>query len=243
MKPIAVVAFLLLSAGSVRAQTADEVIEKHLAAMGGRETLSSIRTRVVNGSITLTTAVGPLSGTVQVFSKVPNRNRTLVKIDASSVGAGQIVNDQRFDGLSGYVIDTLNGDREVTGTQLEAMRNGAFPSPWLDYRSRGLTIAIVGKESLAGRDAYVLETTPTTGPRGRTWIDAETFLPLKTAATVDVPQLGQIEQVTEFADYRTLDGMKIPFSVKTSNPVQTSTTIVVEVKHNVDVDDAMFMKP
>ena len=243
MRLMAMAALVLLTASSALAQTADEVIEKHLAAMGGREALGRIRSRVVSGSLTLTTAFGPVSGTVEVFSKVPNKNRTLVKIDASALGAGQIVNDQRFDGMSGYVIDTLNGDREVTGVQLEAMRNSAFPSPWLDYRSRGLTVAIVGKESLAGREAYVLETTPQTGPRGRTWIDAETFLPLKTAATVDVPQLGQIEQVTEFSDYRTVDGLKIPFSVKTSNPVQTSTTVVADVKHNVEVDEGMFGKP
>jgi outer membrane lipoprotein-sorting protein len=241
---VAAAALLALSATSTSAQTADEIIEKHLAASGGRESLARIRSRVATGSITVTTPIGPLAGTVESFAKVPNKSRTLVKLDLSALGAGQVINDQRFDGTSAYVIDSINGNREITGAQLDALRNLAFPTAWLDYVARGLSVALIGKESLGDRPAYLLETTPKAGPRVRTWVDAETYMLLKTATSVVVPELGgEIEQVTEFSDFRTVDGVKTPFGVKSINPAQTVTAVITDVKHNVDVDDASFAKP
>ena len=243
MRLIAAAVLLTLGAAPATAQTADEIIEKHLAAMGGREALGRIRTRVSTGSITLTTAVGPVSGTLESFAKAPNRSRTLITLDLTALGAGTIVNDQRFDGTTGFIIDTFNGDRDITGPQLESLRNNAFPTAWLDYRARGLTIALSGKESLGDRTTLVLETTPKVGPRVRSWVDAETFMLLKTSVTVDAPGVGQIEQINEFSDFRTVDGVKVPFVVKSLNAVQTATAMLTDVRHNVEIADASFVKP
>ena len=243
MRLITAAVLLTLSAAPATAQTADEIVEKHLAAMGGREALGRIRTRVSTGSITLTTAVGPVSGTLESFAKAPNRSRTLITLDLTTLGAGKIVNDQRFDGTTGFIIDTFNGDRDITGSQLESLRNNAFPTAWLDYRARGLTIALSGRESLGDRPTLVLETTPKAGPRVRSWVDAETFMLLKTSVTVDAPGVGQIEQINEFSDFRTVDGVKVPFVVKSLNAVQTATATLTDVRHNVDIDDASFVRP
>ena len=84
---VACLGVLTLSAAApVLAQTADEIIEKHLAAVGGRATLSKLSSRVATGTIALTTPVGELKGTVEVYNKKPNKQRTLVKIDASAFG-------------------------------------------------------------------------------------------------------------------------------------------------------------
>jgi len=239
---LAVVLATLWSA-TAAAQTADEIVEKHLTALGGREALGRLRTRVSTGTVTLTTAVGPVSGTIEASAKVPNRSRVLIKLDLTALGAGEIVNDQRFDGTTGYVIDTFNGDRDITGPQLESMRNNAFPTAWVDYKARGFSIALTGKEAIGGRTAFVLEVMPKTGPVTRAWIDAETLMLVKTTSKAEAPGLGEIEQVTEFSDYRTVDGVKVPFQVKSINPAQTVTAVLKEVRHNVELDDASFAKP
>ncbi|HEU4687853.1 MAG TPA: hypothetical protein VFS23_05810, partial [Vicinamibacterales bacterium] len=154
----------LSSAAPVLAQTADEIIEKHLAAVGGRATLSKLSSRVATGTIALTTPVGELKGTVEVYNKKPNKQRTLVKIDASAFGGKEIINDQRFDGTTGYVIDSFNGNRDITGEQLEAMKNGSFPSPLLTYKENGTTATLGNREKVGTSDAYVIQLTPKSGP-------------------------------------------------------------------------------
>lgn len=240
---IAGVALLLVSATAAFAQTADEIVEKHLAALGGREALTRIQTRVSTGKVTVTTPVGDLSGTVEAYAKAPDKSRTLIKVDVSALGAGIVTNDQRFDGSSAYVIDTLNGNRDITGSQLDALKNNGFPTAWLDYKARGHVVSLAGNEMVGDRPAYVLEVTPKTGPRARSWIDTESYLVLKTSVTVDAPPIGAIEQIMEFSDYRTVDGVKIPFVVKSINSTQTVTGVLTDVKHNVEIDEASFKKP
>ena len=130
---IAGITLMLASATPAIAQTADEIVEKHLAAIGGREALGRIRSRVSSGKVTVTTPVGDLAGTVDAFATAPDKSRTLIKVDVTALGAGIVTNDQRFDGASGYIIDTLNGNREITGAQLDALKNNGFPTAWLDY--------------------------------------------------------------------------------------------------------------
>src|SRR5205823_12558182 len=126
------------------AQTADEIIEKALSAVGGRAALAKLTSRSMTGTITLTTPGGDVSGPVEIYNKTPNKSRTVIKLDLSSFGAGQMTVDQRFDGSSGYVIDTLQGNRDVTGSQLENMKNGAFPSALMNYKDRGVTAELAG---------------------------------------------------------------------------------------------------
>jgi hypothetical protein len=67
---------------------------------------------------------------------------------------------------------------------------------------------------------------------------------VKTAVTVNVPQLGgDIEQTVEFSDFRDVDGIKVPFTTRSINAVQTITAKMDSVKHNVALDDASFTKP
>ena len=240
---IAGITLVLASATPAIAQTADEIVEKHLAAIGGREALGRIRSRVSSGKVTVTTPVGDLAGTVEAFAKAPDKSRTLVKVDVTALGAGIVTNDQRFDGTSGYIIDTLNGNREITGAQLDALKNNGFPTAWLDYKARGHAVALTGKETLGDRPALVLEVTPKTGPKMRSWVDAETYLIVKTSVTVDVPPMGPVEQIMEFGDYRTVDDVKVPFLVKSINSLQTITGVLTDVKHNVEIDEASFKKP
>src|SRR5262249_35856895 len=149
-----------------------------------------------------------------------NKSRTLVKLDLSAVGGGMVTSDQRFDGTNGFLIDTFNGNREITGAQLDAMRNSSFPNPLLDYKEHGMTIRLAGQEKVAGRDAFVLEVVPKMGPRARAYIDAETFMVVKSVTPLNVPPLGDIEQVIEFSDYRDVDGLKIPYAIRSSNAAQ-----------------------
>ena len=81
------------------------------------------------GTIALGTPAGEISGTIETLNETPNKARTLIDVDLSPLGAGKLIFDQRFDGMNGYTLDSLQGNREITGAQLETMRAGSFPNP------------------------------------------------------------------------------------------------------------------
>src|SRR6185295_3743669 len=114
------------------------------------------KSRTTIGTITLSTPGGEVSGPVEIVNEEPNKSRTLIKLDLSSFGAGQMVFDQRFDGTVGYVLDSMQGNRDITGNQLENMKNGSFPTPFMNYKQLGATVELGGKEKVGERDAYLL---------------------------------------------------------------------------------------
>jgi len=237
------VAAAMLAAGVAAAQTADEVVEKHLAAMGGRATLAKLTTQTAMGTITLSMQGADFAGTMEVYHKAPNKARTLLKLDLSAAGMGEMTVDRRCDGKTAFESNSMQGERELTGDQLQSMLNATFPTPLLAYKEAGAKVELTGKEQIEGRAAHVLVYTPKTGTASRQYFDAETFLLVRAVSKVNVPEMGgEIEQTTDLSDYRDVDGVKIPFVMKVSTPVQGIAIAITKVEHNKPIEDAMFSK-
>ena len=227
-----------------QAQTADEVIEKHLAAMGGRAALEKLQNRVATGTISVSVQGTPLAGSVELYSSAPNKSRMSFRMDLSSMGAGEIVVDQRCDGKTAWASNSMQGDRDLTGSQLQSMVNEYFPTPLLGYKDRGAKAEVVGKETVGTRPTIVVLFTPAAGHPTRYFFDAETFLPLQEVTKQDVPEMGgEVESRVQIEDYRTVDGVKVPFSVKIANAMQDISITLDKVEHNKPIDEAMFSKP
>ena len=224
-------------------QTADQVVEKHLAAMGGREALGKVTSRKATGTITVGTPGGDITGPVEIYSKVPNKTRLYVVLDLTPMGMNdKMTIDQKFDGTTGWALNTLQGDKQITGNQLDNMKNAMFPNPLLNYKATGTTVELLPNETFLGKSLVVLKITPKVGSVSKLFLDPDTYLAVRTSGTVNSPEMGgDVEQVSEASDYRTVDGLKIPFKTVQSAGGQTVTILYDKVEHNVAIDDAMFV--
>lgn len=240
---LATVAVVLAWAHVSSAQTADDVIEKSIAAMGGRAAMEKIKTRSMAGDISLTTPAGEIPGTVEITNAAPNKSRTVIKADLSAFGAGPLVIDQRFDGATGYVLDSLQGDRPITGNQLDNMKSNSFPHSFLSYKANGIAVKIGAKEKVGDRDAFVLTFEPAVGSAIKQYVDAESYLPVKTVIRANLPQVGDIEQTAIASDFREVDGVKVPYKIQVTSPATGFTMTFSKITNNVTVDEKMFVKP
>ena len=239
----ALVAVLLAWAPIVSAQTVDEVIEKSVTAMGGRAAMEKIKTRSMTGTLALSTPAGDIPGTVEVQNAAPNKMRLVIKADLSAFGAGQLLIDQRFDGTSGYMVNSMQGDQPIGSSQLENLKANSFPHPFLDYKARGVKATLTGKEKVGERDAFVVVLEPSTGPPIRQFIDAESFLPVRSMAKISTPQTGVLEQTADASDFREVDGVKVPFSLRLTSSMQSVSMTFTKCENNVAIDDKLFSKP
>lgn len=240
----AVTVVAVFAAAAASAQTADELIEKHLAALGGREALGKVTSQAATGKIAVSVQGNDLGGPLELYHKAPNKSRMVFRLDLSSVGGSEMVIDQRCDGTSAVAMNSMMGDREMTGSQLQNLLNQRFPTPLLDYKAAGAKVEIAGKEKVNGRDHFILVFTPKAGSPMREFIDAETFLISRTVMKVDVPEMGgEMEQTVDTSDYRAVEGVKIPFSLRMQNSAQTVSITIDKVEMNKPIDEAMFSKP
>jgi outer membrane lipoprotein-sorting protein len=232
------------SAAAPRGQaqmTADEVIEKHLAASGGRDALTKITSRRATGTVAIQTPGGELSGPAEVLSKAPNKARVYITLDLTSLGVNdKMIVEQKFDGVAGWSQNSMQGDTQITGSQLENMKNNTFPTPLLTYKTTGMKAELLPREQVGGKSMIVLLMTPKSGAPVRMYLDPDTYLVARTKATLNTPEMGDLEQIGDVSDYRTVDGVKIPFHIVNSNAAQNVTIKFEKVEHNVAIDDAVF---
>ena len=232
------------SALSAQTLTAEQVVDKHLTAVGGREALSKITSRKATGTIVISTPVGELSGPVEMTAKSPNKMRATMRIDLSAVGTpGEMVIDQMFDGTIGWMLNSMQGDTPMAVAQLEGAKNAYFPTPLLNYKETGTTIALEPNQQVNDRDAFVLLFTPKSGPASRMFFDTETFMLVRTVSRTQNAQTGEeVEQVSEPTDYKAVDGVKIAFTIYQSAGGQNRVMKFSKIENNIAVDNAVFIK-
>jgi outer membrane lipoprotein-sorting protein len=111
-------------------------------------------------------------------------------------------------------------------------------------RTKGSTLALIGREPVAGREAYRLRVTPKTGPAQEQWLDVETYLLVRTESTREVRGRPVLMETT-YGDHRTVGGLVIPHAIDVGargRPGQVRI-IVETVDINPRIDDSRFKAP
>jgi len=232
----AIVAAVCFHAGAAHAQTADDIIAANIKSKGGLEKIKATTTVRMTGSIvTHTTSGKDIPGTMEMVAKRPN----LMRRDATVAGQ-KIVN--AFDGSSLWMAVGTMPPQELPGTQAAYARQDAeFDGVFVDYKEKGITIELVGTETVDGKPAYHLKVTKKGGQPRDFYLDPDTGLERKVSVSVQAPDGATLTQVTEFLDYRSVDGRLVPFKTRqVQNGKVTATLTLEKVEFNVPVEDSFF---
>lgn len=218
------------------AQTVDEIIARNLEAKGGVERMRAVQTLRQTGRLSMPTG----EATLVVYHKRPNLTRQEVTLGAGGRGAGPTKVIAAYDGKTAWMINPLAGvtaPMAVMGPQADAIREQSdFDGPLVDYRARGYRVDYVGTETVDGRRVYHLRLNDRAKRVQHLYLDVETALEAK---VVIATENGSVSQ--ELSDYRDVEGVKVPFSIRTvANDVQQSILTIEKVEFNVKIDDAIF---
>jgi hypothetical protein len=214
--------------------TADEIIAKYTQAMGGKAALEKLNSRVEKGSFNIP-AMGA-GGSIEIYTKAPNKNLVIVTIE----GMGAF--EEGFTGSVAWAKDPMNGLREKTGAELaSAKRNSDFYGP-IRMKERYPKMEVKSKQKVGEKDAYVVVATPADGPPETLYFDTQTGLLIRQEMDAETVQ-GKMHVDVYLEDYKEVDGVKIPFTVKQNSDAISFVIKLTEVKHNVPIEDAKFNKP
>ena len=218
--------------------TVDEILERNVQAIGGRDALLKITSRVLKGTVRVSGVAVKIPW--QMLAKAPNKSLSLLGKSGEAVLEG-------FNGRVAWTKAPLGPVQEKTGDELALMKREYEFYRELKLKSMYAELSVVGVEPVEGRNAYVLEAKPATGYPERYYYDAGSALLTRYDSAFE-STAGKASLRRFFKDYRKLDGVVVPFGVfvEISRPNAPDATLNVqctEIKNNVPMDDGQFDKP
>jgi len=231
---LAVITALLAANGIAAAQTVDEVVAKAVAAKGG-DKWKTVKSTRMTARISLQGMELPMV----ILSARPNLMRQDITVQGMTIV-------QAFDGEKAWAINPMESPNatEMPAAATESMKDQAdFDGPLVDYKAKGNTVELVGTEDVGGVKAHHLKITKKNKQVQHLYIEAARGVELKSVSEVDMGA-GMTKVETELADYRTVDGILVPFTMRvTGGPTGAVSMTVDKVEFNVAIDDKTFKIP
>ena len=219
------------AAGTGSGATIDQVLAKYLEAVGGVEAIKKISSRVEKGHIT---AMGDESA-IELFMKAPDKRISIMHTPrGDSITA--------FDGKAGWLGNAGRPPRDMGAGEAAGARLDADFYFATHLRETFNQLRPGRPEKIGDRDANVVMALREDQPPVRLYFDQGTGLLVRMVRYVETP-LGRMPTQIDYADYRSVDGIKIPFRWTLSRPNGRFTIQVDEVRQNVPVPDEKFAKP
>lgn len=228
------------AAGSLHAQSLDEVLTGYYEAVGGVDGWKALNSMKATGKMVMPGMGMELP--FVIMTKRPNKSR----IEFTLQGMTGI---QAYDGETAWMVMPFMGSsdpEEMTADMAQEVRDQAdIDGPLIGWEEDGHQLELIGQEDIEGTPAYKIQVTMDTGDVTYYYLDAEYFIPIKISASREM-QGQTIEAETLLSDYKDVGGLLMPHSMEVRSGAmpgggQTITIDVIEM--GVDLDDSIFAMP
>ena len=225
-----VFSFLFLAVAFItKAQTADEIIAKHIEAIGGADAWKKVNSIKMEGTMLVQGATVTMTQTV--LHGKGNRQ------------------DISFGGMNGFMIIAptsgwnfmpFNGQAApeplTTEAVAEAQADLDAQGNLVDYAAKGHTVEYLGKDDVEGTDCFKVKINLKSGKSETYYFDAKSYLLIRSIAKQK--SNGQEADVTtNFSNYEKLpEGILIPKSIGLPFGEMNITKVVI----NGPVDESIF---
>jgi len=226
---------LLLSATlgivTTQAQTVDDIVSKHIEALGGKTVLNSIKSIYVESTVEF------MGNEAPSITYILNGKGYKNELDFSGTKIVQCVTDK-----GGWAINPMAGATTAQPIPADQLKNYQLQlhvgGPLMDYAAKGYKAELTGKDSAS----YKIRLTTPDGIDMTYFIDQKTYLINKAVSKISMG--GQeIETTAVFSDYRFTNGYSLAYSQQVILPQVTLNITNKKVEMNKDIDPAMFEMP
>lgn len=203
--------------------TAADVNNAYIKAIGGEKALLKIK------DITMMASSNMQGMTIgfDIYRKAPDKY--MMKI-----GAGDMVFQQMaYDGTTAKMVSPMGGENKtLEGKELEDMKFESIVNIELQYEKLGIKLLLQGIEEINGADAYSILITYPNGKETTRFFDVTSGLLVRESGD---------QGISEFSDYRDVDGVKFPYIISQQMGPQTMKLNVLTIKVNSKIKDELFI--
>ena len=226
------------ASGQAAMPAVDEIVAKYVQARGGIKKIRSVQSLRETGRVT--------SGSrpeAMVVRELKRPSRTRFEITQQGV-TGVFVSN----GTTGWKMSPFDGDTEPKALPpeavAEAVEQADIEGPLVDWKAKGHTVELVGRETIGEHVAYKLKMTLKSGGVRFEYIDIKTFYRVR-AESPRTLRGAKTKVTMTFDDYQKSAGMAFPHlvQVETEGRPESMRVVVDKVEVNPAIDDARFETP
>lgn len=210
---------------------ADVLLDRQLQAVGGEAALRKITSRRITGTLERHGRKVPIIRT----QKAPNQLLTETRFPKPGTLK------QGFDGNAAWIHVPGQPGRRLEGKERAAIAEEAWLHPMLRVREQYPVRQFLGARTIEGRTFTVLSLAKKKAAKPELWFfDEATALPARIERVEDGGVQGEIPVVTVLDDYRKVDGVTMPFTVRTKLPTSETVFHIDAVEHNLALPASAF---
>lgn len=215
--------------------TVEEILAKYETALGGKANLAKVTSREIKAQ-----RIEPDGKTFEAEEILQKGLKMSVATVYPSKQYGDYTVKEIFDGKTAAKFG--NGAKiELKADETEQIKREAQLFANADLKTVYAKMEFRLVDKIEGREAFVVLATNADNSRERLYFDtANGLLVRRVAQTPTV--LGFFNYQVDYADYKDFGGVKLPTTIKFAVPNIRWTRKVLDVKNNVTIDDAKFMK-
>jgi hypothetical protein len=226
---IFIAAMILGSFITATGQTADDIVQKHIAAIGGLENWQKLTSIKMMGSIN----AGGTEIPVTVTSLQGKAQR--VEFSLNGMTGYQIVTN-----TEGWAFNPMAGQQSPQAMTAEDVKQSQsdldIQGPLIDYKIKGNKVTYLGKDEVEGTDCYKLKVTYPNGKEETMFIDAATYYHIRSVQKI-VANGKEEEHTSNYGNYQKLpEGIVWPMSIDDGGGAVAVKTVEV----NKPVDESIF---
>jgi photosynthetic reaction center cytochrome c subunit len=211
--------------------TADQLIDKYVRAIGGAAATDKISTRVMKGTIDF----GGKSLPIDIYAKDPDERISLTHMpEGDSVTA--------FNGHEGWLGIQGRQLREMHGSDLDGAAIDADLHLATHLKQMFSQMEVRESEKIDTHATYEVVGQREGKPPIQLYFDQQSGLLIRLVRYGETA-LGWLPTQIDYADYREVDGVKVPYRWTLARPSGRFTIQIADLRQNVPVDDAKFVKP
>jgi hypothetical protein len=220
----------LLGITSLHAQTADDIVQKYITAVGGKDAIAAVKSLVTETTMQVMGTDVPSTTTVLVGKGYKNE---------FELNGTKMV--QCYNTNGGWILNAMMGAPTPTALPAEMAKAGLLQlqvDPLANYAANGYKIELVGHDSAD----YKIHMTGS-GVDATYYINMKTWLSDKVVTKVSANGQDTETSIT-FSDYRKTDfGVMFPFAMTLDLPQISISIAVKKVTANSTIDPAIFDMP
>lgn len=231
---------LAFTAGSLSAQSVDDVIAKINEAAGGEKAQRAVKSQEMQ--VELIQTGNAMKIPIKIIQQRPAFTYTEVAV------MGMVIKDA-YDGKTGWAINPYAGQMEPAPKNEEELKESEeqadIDGEFIDSKAKGFKIELMGKEDLEGEQAYKLKITNKHGDIKYRFFSADNYLPIKTVSKKKNKEGGETESETYFSDFKKLsNGLMFPHTMDIKVKGQTVQTMTVKsITFDKTYDASLFAPP